>query len=107
MLDKLPIDLKKKYNAEWALVTGASSGIGLAMTRKLCGQGLNVVMVALEDDMLKKSFAAIKKEFPNCTIREVRAAGDLIPGAYTLQTQPSTQPRLAMRSLSRLVSTLV
>ena len=72
VLDRIPIDLKKKYNAEWALVTGTSSGIGLAMTRKLCKQSLNVVMVALDDDMLKKSVAAIKAEFPKCEIRQVR-----------------------------------
>jgi uncharacterized protein (DUF433 family) len=38
-------------------------------------------MVALDDDMLKKSFADIKKEFPSCTIREVRAAWAVIFGA--------------------------
>jgi hypothetical protein len=27
LFDNLPADLKKKYNAKWALVTGASSGL--------------------------------------------------------------------------------
>lgn len=29
---------KKKYNAEWAVVTGASSGIGRAISEKLASQ---------------------------------------------------------------------
>jgi short-subunit dehydrogenase len=48
-------DLKKKYpKAEWALVTGASSGIGRAITEKLAGQGFNVVLVAFPDNLLEK-----------------------------------------------------
>lgn len=33
-----PQDLKKKYNAKWALVTGASSGIGRALAEKMAQQ---------------------------------------------------------------------
>ena len=42
-------NLKKKYNATWALVTGSSSGIGKELARKLLGQGLNVILVAREE----------------------------------------------------------
>lgn len=37
------INLKKKYGAEWAIVTGASSGIGKAIVEKLASQETNVV----------------------------------------------------------------
>jgi len=40
-----PVDLKKKYNAEWALVTGAVTGIGKSLAdygtaRLECGLGV-------------------------------------------------------------------
>jgi NADP-dependent 3-hydroxy acid dehydrogenase YdfG len=34
-------DLKKKYNAKWAVVTGGSSGIGRALSEKLASQVLH------------------------------------------------------------------
>ena len=45
-----PHDLRKRYGgARWALVTGASSGIGKSLTVRLAEQGLDVVMVAYPD----------------------------------------------------------
>eukprot|EP01026_Neomeris_dumetosa_P039110 TRINITY_DN3203_c0_g1_i4.p1 TRINITY_DN3203_c0_g1~~TRINITY_DN3203_c0_g1_i4.p1 ORF type:complete len:308 (-),score=40.83 TRINITY_DN3203_c0_g1_i4:393-1316(-) len=64
-------DLKKKYDAQWALVTGASTGIGKALTMKLAGQGLNVVLVALDDDWLTKTFDELQQKFPSCQFRKV------------------------------------
>eukprot|EP00757_Euglenozoa_sp_SAG-D1_P014142 gene14142-4150_t len=64
-------DLKKKYNAKWAVVTGASSGIGAAISEKLAGQGVNVVLVALDDQLLKDTTAKLQKEFPNVDFRPV------------------------------------
>ena len=71
-------DLKKKYNAEWALVTGGSSGIGRAIADKLALQGLNVVIVAKEDELLKSSVASLQKLFPNQSFRAVGV--DFTPG---------------------------
>jgi NADPH:quinone reductase-like Zn-dependent oxidoreductase len=45
-------NLAKKYTAEWALVTGGSSGIGYAIVQKLASQGINVVIVAYPDRLL-------------------------------------------------------
>jgi NADPH:quinone reductase-like Zn-dependent oxidoreductase len=45
-------NVAKKYMAEWALVTGGSSGIGYAIVQKLASQGVNVVIVAYPDRLL-------------------------------------------------------
>jgi short-subunit dehydrogenase len=48
----------------FAIVTGASSGIGLAICRKLASQGIHVIMVALDDALLKEARNALQTEFP-------------------------------------------
>ena len=66
-------DLKAKYGASWALVTGGSSGIGLSLCRQLAAQGLNIVMVAYPDELLGKSGVALASEFPAISVRAVGA----------------------------------
>jgi len=71
-------DLKKKYNAEWGLVSGAGSGIGKALAFKLAGQGLNVVLVSLDDAFLKQTMVEIQEAFPEQQFRQV--AVNFAPG---------------------------
>lgn len=59
-----PVDLKKKYKAEWALVTGAGTGIGKSIAETMAVQGLNVVLVSLPDKFLDETTNALKKAFP-------------------------------------------
>lgn len=76
-------NLKEKYGAGWALVTGASSGIGRAITEKLAAQGVSVVMVALDDAVFAKAYEQVTTQFPNVSFKKVGAdlsASD--PAAY-------------------------
>lgn len=61
-------NLKRKYNAEWAVVTGGSSGIGRSIVEKLARQGINVVIAALADDLLAKSVDEVRRKYPNVQI---------------------------------------
>lgn len=83
-----PQDLKKKYGAQWALVTGASSGIGKSIARKLASQGLNVVLVALQDSLLNDTAAELSAAYPKLTMRKVGV--DLGRPGYLEQVQKQT-----------------
>ena len=47
--------------SEWALVTGASSGIGKAFADELAKRGYNLYLIALESEQLD----ALSKEWKN------------------------------------------
>ena len=64
-------NLKKRYNAKWALVTGSGSGIGKALAFKLASQGLNVVLVSLDDKHLKNTMKQLTFQYPELEFRSV------------------------------------
>ncbi|TPX31969.1 hypothetical protein SmJEL517_g04796 [Synchytrium microbalum] len=66
-------DLKKRYGAKWALVTGGSSGIGACIVKKLASQGINVVVVALDNNLLPELIHQVKQTYPNVEFRSVGA----------------------------------
>ncbi len=71
-----PQNLKKKYNAKWALVTGAGTGIGKSLAETLAIQGLNVVLVSLPDKFLEETTNQLKSQFPNQEFRAIPAKFD-------------------------------
>ena len=46
----------------WALVTGGSDGIGLAMAKKLAKEGFNIVIVARSEKKIKEKLEEIRQE---------------------------------------------
>src|ERR1700736_2725161 len=60
-LMKTQID--KKQFGPWALVTGASSGIGKEFARQIAASGINVMLVARRDALLAELGRAISQEF--------------------------------------------
>jgi short-subunit dehydrogenase len=55
--------IDKKRFGPWALVTGASSGIGKEFARQIAASGINVVLVARRDALLAELGRAISEEF--------------------------------------------
>ncbi len=59
----------------WALVCGASKGLGLGCAQALAGEGVNVVMVARGREALEASAAGIRAAAPG--VQVIAAAADI------------------------------
>lgn len=86
-----PQDLKTKYDASWALVTGGSSGIGKELARKLLSQGLNVVIVAREEPLFDKTMQELREQFPKAEFRQVKADLSDATGAWMTEVKRQTE----------------
>lgn len=58
----MPTSFKDKYG-KWALVTGASKGLGLEFARQCAERGLNIVLVARSTELLNEEADNISKTY--------------------------------------------
>src|SRR5260370_39314967 len=56
-------ELRKKRVGPLGLVTGGSSGIGKEFARQIAASGINVVLVARREDLLKEAGAELSKRY--------------------------------------------
>ena len=59
----MTIALEKQRFGPWALVTGASSGIGKEFARQIAASGINVVLVARREGLLKEAGVEVSKRY--------------------------------------------
>ena len=59
----MTVALDKKRFGPWALVTGASSGIGKEFAQQIAASGINIVLVARRDDLLKEVGVEFSKRY--------------------------------------------
>jgi uncharacterized protein len=69
----------KKWSGKWALVTGASAGIGFELARQLAAAGANLVLTARRTDRLQELAAQINAK--HAVKVEIFAADLTRPGA--------------------------
>ena len=59
----MTVVLDKKRFGPWALVTGASSGIGKEFARQIAASGINIVLVARREDLLREVGVEFSKRY--------------------------------------------
>jgi short-subunit dehydrogenase len=59
----MTVALDKKRFGPWALVTGASSGIGKEFVQQIAASGINIVLVARREDLLKEVGVEFSKRY--------------------------------------------
>jgi len=55
-------NFKKKYG-DWALITGATSGIGAELTSQIAAKGINIVLVARKEKELAEHAASLQNRY--------------------------------------------
>ncbi|KAI9148235.1 putative beta-glucosidase C [Paramyrothecium foliicola] len=65
--------VSKDGQTSWALVTGASDGIGREFARALAKQGFNVVLHGRNAAKLSNVESGLSKDFPNCSFKTLVA----------------------------------
>ncbi|XP_010543930.1 PREDICTED: very-long-chain 3-oxoacyl-CoA reductase-like protein At1g24470 [Tarenaya hassleriana] len=73
----------KSYGS-WALVTGATAGIGRAFAHELAKHGLNLILVSRNPTKLESVAQQFHQEFPNTKIK-------IIPFDFSSEEEPSTR----------------
>src|ERR1700731_2192754 len=61
--EKMTVALDKERFGPWALVTGASSGIGKEFARQIAASGINIVLVARREVLLNEIGVQFSKRF--------------------------------------------
>ena len=62
-----PGDMPKRYG-EWAIVTGASDGIGLAYAKELARKGMKVMLISRTEAKLQAAVETIKAKVPKAEL---------------------------------------
>jgi uncharacterized protein len=56
-------NMQADWNGKWALVTGASAGIGVALAKELAAGGTNLVLTARRKDRLEELASSLRSQY--------------------------------------------
>jgi len=66
-----PLNIKRKYAGQWALVTGSTDGIGKAYSIALAKCNMNIVLVSRTQSKLDLTASEISEKYPSVKVKTI------------------------------------
>src|SRR5262245_19019285 len=80
------------YRDRWAVVTGASSGLGRGLATRLAGRGMSLVLTGRNEARLNEAAGEIRRAAPRVNVETVTADLSTPSGVPTLLAQVGDRP---------------
>ena len=80
------------YQDRWAVVTGASSGLGRGIAARLAGRGMSLVLTGRNEARLNETAQEIRRAAPHVTIETVVADLATTSGVSALLAHVGARP---------------
>src|SRR5262245_43406931 len=80
------------YPDQWAVVTGASSGLGRSFAARLAERGMSLVLTGRDQARLDDVARAIRREWPRVTVETVAADLSAGSGAMAVMEHVGDRP---------------
>src|SRR5262245_65472679 len=80
------------YRDRWAVVTGASSGLGRGLATRLAGRGMSLVLTGRNEARLNEAAGEIRRAAPRVNVETVTADLSTPSGVSTLLAQVGDRP---------------
>ena len=80
------------YRDQWALITGASAGIGLELADRLASRGINIILVARRAEVLKEITARLEASYgvkATGFVADLSVPGELVSVASRFPAAPA------------------
>ena len=65
------LNLQVKYNAKWAVVTGASAGLGTEFAKLCAKDGFSLILVARREEKMEELAAELQKLNPEIKVQVI------------------------------------